>query len=96
MGYFGSYIVYKRVRDLREDHDLTQTEISEILHCSQRVYSNYERGEIETPTSVLIAPADYYNVSVDYILERTDKSTLPKERQIHIAAFLIMKNSSEL
>lgn len=78
MGYFGSYIVYKIVRDLREDHDLTQTEISEILHCSQRVYSNYERGEIEIPTSVLIAPADYYNVSADYILERTDNSTLPK------------------
>ena len=61
-----------------EDHDLTQTEISEILHCSQRVYSNYERGEIEIPTSVLIALADYYHVSVDYILERTDNSTLLK------------------
>lgn len=71
-------MVYKRVRDLREDHDLTQAEISEILHCSQRVYSNYERGEIEIPTSVLIALADYYHVSVDYILERTDNSTLLK------------------
>ena len=60
-------MVYKRVRDLREDHDLTQTEISEILHCSQRVYSSYERGEIEIPTSVLIALADYYRSSGRFI-----------------------------
>ena len=60
-------MVYKRVRDLREDHDLTQTEISEILHCSQRVYSNYKRGEIEIPTSVLIAPADYHRSSGRFI-----------------------------
>lgn len=60
-------MVYKRVRDLREDHDLTQTEISEILHCSQRVYSNYERGEIEIPTSALIALSDYYRSSGRFI-----------------------------
>ena len=60
-------MIYKRVRDLREDHDLTQTEISEILHCSLRVYSSYERGEIETPTSVLIAPTDYYRSSGRFI-----------------------------
>ena len=70
--------MYVRIRDLREDADMTQTEIAKILNCSQRVYSNYERGEIEIPTSVLIALADYYHVSVDYILERTDNSTLLK------------------
>ena len=60
-------MVYKRVRDLREDHDLTQTEVSEILYRSLRVYSSYERGEIETPTSVLIALADYYRSSGRFI-----------------------------
>ena len=65
-------MVYKRVRDLREDHDLTQTEISEILHCSQRVYSNYERGELDIPTDILIKLANFHNVSVDYILGRTN------------------------
>lgn len=62
-----------RIRDLREDHDLTQQEMGEILHCSQRVYSNYERGDYNIPTHILIALADYYDVSVDYLLGRTDK-----------------------
>lgn len=69
---------YKRLKDLREDHDITQTELSRIIHCSQRVYSNYERGDLDIPTPILIALADYYNVSVDYILERTDNPTLAK------------------
>ena len=64
--------IYRRIRDLREDHDLKQRELSEILYCSQRVYSNYERGDIDIPTHVLIRLADYYNVSVDYLLNRTD------------------------
>ena len=63
---------YQRIRDLREDHDLTQRELGELLSCSQRVYSNYERGDIDIPTAVLIRLADYYNVSVDYLLNRTD------------------------
>ena len=62
---------YKRIRDLREDHDLTQTQMGKILSCSQRVYSNYERGDIDIPTATLIKLADYYDVSVDYLLERT-------------------------
>ena len=69
---------YKRLKDLREDHDITQTELSRIIHCSQRVYSNYERGDLDIPTPILIALADYYNVSLDYILERTDNPTLTK------------------
>ena len=63
---------YQRIRDLREDHDLTQGELGELLSCSQRVYSNYERGDIDIPTAVLIRLADYYGVSVDYLLNRTD------------------------
>lgn len=69
---------YKRLKDLREDHDLTQTELSRIIHCSQCVYSNYERGDLDIPTPILIALADYYSVSVDYILERTDNPALLK------------------
>lgn len=65
--------VYKRIRDLREDKDLTQKKLGEILACSQRVYSNYERGELDIPTEILIKLANYYDVSVDYILGRTDK-----------------------
>ena len=66
-------MLYRRIRDLREDKDLTQREMGEILMCSQRVYSNYERGELDIPTEILIKLADFYNVSVDYILNRTDK-----------------------
>lgn len=63
---------YKRLRDLREDRDLTQAKLGEVLSCSQRVYSNYERGDIDIPTSTLIKLANFYNVSVDYILGRSD------------------------
>lgn len=66
-------MLYRRIRDLREDKDLTQREMGEILMCSQRVYSNYERGELDIPTEILIKLADFHNVSVDYILNRTDK-----------------------
>ncbi len=69
-------MIYKRIRDLREDHDLTQREMGEILSCSQRVYSNYERGDLDIPTQVLIKIADYYNVSVDYLLGRTSKKEI--------------------
>lgn len=66
-------MLYRRIRDLREDKDLTQREMGEILMCSQRVYSNYERGELDIPTEILIKLADFHNVSVDYILNRTNK-----------------------
>lgn len=64
--------MYRRIRDLREDRDMTQAQIGRILACSQRVYSNYERGDLDIPTAVLIRLADYYDVSVDYLLGRTD------------------------
>ncbi len=65
-------MLYKRIRDLREDKDLTQRQMGEILSCSQRVYSNYERGELDIPTEILIKLADFHQVSVDYLLNRTD------------------------
>lgn len=64
---------YQRIRDLREDIDLTQKQMGEILSCSQRVYSNYERGELDIPTEILIKLADFHNVSVDYLLNRTNR-----------------------
>lgn len=66
-------MLYFRIRELREDKDLTQKQMGEILSCSQRVYSNYERGDLDIPTEILIKLADFHNVSVDYILNRTDK-----------------------
>lgn len=65
-------MVYRRIRDLREDKDMTQTEISKILMCSQRIYSNYERGDVDIPTDILIKLADFHDVSIDYLLGRTD------------------------
>ena len=64
--------MYRRIRDLREDRDMTQAQMGRILACSQRVYSNYERGDLDIPTAVMIRLADYYDVSVDYLLGRTD------------------------
>ena len=65
-------MLYKRIRDLREDKDLSQKQMGEILSCSQRVYSNYERGELDIPTEILIKLADFHNTSTDYLLNRTD------------------------
>ena len=68
--------MYGRIRDLREDKDLNQTEIAKILGMSQTGYSKYETGENDIPTLILIKLADFYGVSVDYILGRTHKKTL--------------------
>ncbi len=64
--------MYKRVRDLREDRDINQTQLAKILGMSQTGYSKYETGENDIPTSVLIKLARFYNTSVDYILGETD------------------------
>lgn len=61
-----------RIRDLREDSDLTQKQIAQYLKMSQTGYSKYETGENDIPTSVWIALADFYNTSVDYLMGRTD------------------------
>lgn len=63
--------MYHKIRDLREDHDLKQKQIAEYLCCSQQVYSNYELGQRDIPTDVLIRLADFYKVSVDYLLGLT-------------------------
>lgn len=70
--------MYKRIYELRTDNDLKQREIAEILNCSQRVYSNYERGDLDIPTEILIKLSKYYDVSTDYILEITDKKEINK------------------
>lgn len=63
---------YRRIRDLRVDSDLKQKEIASVLGIDQRVYSNYETGKREIPVHLLVALADYYHVTTDYILNRTD------------------------
>ena len=65
--------MYPRIRDLREDRDMTQTQIAEYLGMSQTGYSKYETGENDIPTRVLIMLADFYDTSVDYLLGRTNK-----------------------
>ena len=61
------------LRDLREDHDLKQRQLAEILGCSQRTYSDYECGKTRMPPDVLIELSRYYGTSVDYLLELTDE-----------------------
>lgn len=63
--------IYKRVRDLREDHDKTQKEIAAVLNMQLTVYQRYERGERDLPLWAAIKLADYYNVTLDYLVERT-------------------------
>ena len=64
--------MYRRIRDLREDLDKTQKELAAVLNCSQQVYSNYELGQRDLPTDILIKLSKFYNVSVDYLLGLTD------------------------
>ena len=65
--------MYERIRALREDRDLSQKQLSQALHCSQQVYSNYELGQRDIPTAVLIALAQYHKTTTDYILGLTNK-----------------------
>ena len=71
-------MVYKRIRDLREDRDLTQKEMANALNCSQQVYSNYELGQRDIPTDILIKLSAFYQVSVDYILGVSDIPQIKK------------------
>ena len=64
--------MYRRIRDLREDHDLTQKQVAQILGMSQTGYYKSETGENDIPTAVLIKLADFYKTSIDYLLDRTD------------------------
>ena len=64
--------MYQRIRDLREDKDLTQTKLAKIIGMSQTGYSKYETGENDIPTAILIALANFYDTSIDYLLGQTD------------------------
>lgn len=69
---------YKRIRDLREDKDLSQAKMAKNLNCSQQVYSNYELGQRDIPTEILIKLSNFHKVSVDYILNLTDNPNISK------------------
>ena len=84
--YFLHCIIYTvnknmklRIKDMREDNDLTQKKISEMLMCDQSLYSKYERGEREIPLNLIIKLADYYNVSLDYLTGRCDEPGINKK-----------------
>ena len=64
--------MYKRLRDMREDLDMNQTQLAKILGMSQTGYSKYETGENDIPTAILIKLARFYNTSIDYLLGETD------------------------
>ena len=64
-------MIYENIRNLREDHDKTQKELADYLNIKQTTYSKYELGKINIPVEVFMKLADFYNVSVDYLLGRT-------------------------
>lgn len=67
--------MYRRIRDMREDQDLTQAQVGNAVGVSQRTYAYYESGQRMIPPQVLCALADFYQVSIDYLLGRTDQKT---------------------
>lgn len=67
-----------RIKDLREDNDLSQKQIANLLMCDQSLYSKYERGEREIPLSLLITLAEYYKTSLDYLTYRTNNPKILK------------------
>lgn len=71
--------MYTHIRNLREDADLKQKDMSKILNCSQQVYSNYELGQRDIPTDILIALAEYHKTNVDYLLGLTKNKTYHKD-----------------
>ena len=68
----------ERIKNLREDNDLSQAKLAQKLHISQRTYSHYESGSRKLPLDILIMLADYYDCSVDYLLGRTKKKEVNK------------------
>lgn len=77
-GYYPYYIIYlgdkmfERIRDLREDNDLKQKDLASYLSVNQSTYSDYENGRINVPVDMLIKIAEYYNVSLDYLVGRSN------------------------
>lgn len=74
----GDNQMYERIRNLREDRDLTQKQLATELNCSQQVYSNYELGQRDIPTDILIKLSEFYNVSTDYILGISNNPNIQK------------------
>lgn len=72
------YIFANKIKNLREDSDMTQTDVAKLLKISQRAYSHYERGDREMSLESIVHIADYYDVSVDYLLGRTNKKDVNK------------------
>lgn len=70
--------MFPRIRNLREDKDLTQSQISKYLNISQRTYSHYENGTRDIPINILIAIAEFHQVSIDYLVERTNHKKMLK------------------
>ena len=74
--------MYRRIRDLREDHDLLQKDLATYLQCTQVCYSHYEIGKRDIPTDILIRLAEFYDTSTDYLLGLTDKKeAYPRSKQ---------------
>lgn len=75
-------MIYERIRNLREDRDITQAEIGNYLNVSQRTYSRYETGERSIPIEVFIQLSNYYHVSVDYLVGLTDQKRIyPRKKK---------------
>lgn len=75
--------MYPRIRELRISQKLTQQTLASFLHCSQRMYSRYEKGEVQIPLPILVDLADYYKTSVDFLLNLTDEHRpYPKKRKL--------------
>ncbi len=72
-------MVYERLRQLRESKNLKQKDIAKALNCSQQVYSNYELGQRDIPTDILISLAEFYKTNTDYILGLTQNSSYFKD-----------------
>ena len=80
--FFGGEKLYNRIRELRQDNDLTQKQVGQLLHMSQTGYNQYEIGKNDIPTKVLIELAKFYNTSTDYLLGITDeKKAYPKRKE---------------
>ncbi|WP_026297147.1 helix-turn-helix domain-containing protein [Paenibacillus daejeonensis] len=74
--------MYERIRNMREDKDLSQEKLCEYLNIKQRIYSDYERGKLDIPTALLIGLADFHQTSIDYLLGRADqKAPYPPRAQ---------------
>ena len=74
-------MVFHNLRNIREDRDLRQRDLAAVLHVSQNTYSQYETGAISLTADVLIRLADFYGVSVDYLLDRTSEPSGPQDRR---------------